>query len=361
MPEMRLLRVFQLLTDGLEILAASVRRSAELLGNEILRSRRLRRAGPPDADALSSQALRWTLCLTALMFFEGKLPGKVHGKGPVFLEGGAFRTLTRLFGIVYDTCGLRLFKPEGMPLALEADVRNAVVLTAVRWISESMDAGLRVVRLGQLMELLQVFGGFITEEPVFEVKRKGDPVRPDGPGWFVTETDLESYGPDERVPGGHAAGEFIFRKRVRDREEAGAFFTPESLTHCLVKYSIPELNIVRAEDLLKLRINEPSMGAGAFLAEAVNQLSEKYLETRQAELGETIPPERFREELARVRAWFTRKCVFGQDLNPLTVETAEVILWLNCLCLEPGYGSEKKRRPGKQAPEPPKKGAFVYG
>ena len=78
------------------------------------------------------------------------------------------------------------------------------------------------------------------------------------------------------------------------------------------------------------------MGSAAFLNEAINQLAEKYLELKQAELGRRIPHEAYPRELQKVRMYLADRNAFGVDLNPVAVELAEVSLWLNAI-----YGEDE--------------------
>jgi len=158
-------------------------------------------------------------------------------------------------------------------------------------------------------------------------------------GHFVTEEQLKAYKADEIVPDPgtgkpkcYPKGSFIYRLAGRDREKSASYYTPESLTQCLVKYALKELLPGKtAADILQLKVCEPAMGSAAFLNEVVNQLAQKYLELRQQETGKSIPHEQFATELQKVKMRLADQNVFGVDLNPVAVELAEVSLWLNSI------------------------------
>ena len=100
----------------------------------------------------------------------------------------------------------------------------------------------------------------------------------------------------------------------------------------LVKYALKELlEGKEADDILNLKVIEPAMGSAAFLVEVVNQLTDKYLELKQAELDRRIPHEERADVERRVRAYIADRNVFGVDLNPIAVELGQISLWLNCL------------------------------
>ncbi len=173
--------------------------------------------------------------------------------------------------------------------------------------------------------------------------------------WFVPASRLGDYKDDEKVydtnEAGHKVlrkhdrGSFIYRLAGRDRQKSASYYTPQVLTKCLVKYALKELlggeRVKTADDILSLTVCEPAMGSAAFLNEAVNQLSEAYLERKQAELKTRIPHESYTQELQKVRMYIADRNVFGVDLNPVAVELAEVSIWLNAI-----YGeTDDKGRP----------------
>ena len=164
-------------------------------------------------------------------------------------------------------------------------------------------AQLGINQLGAVYEGLLTYSGFFAQERLYEVKPAGaDPAKEDVQTYFITGDQLDRYEPDEFVyeetPGGvrrrkqYERGRFIFRLAGRDREKSASYYTPEVLTRCVVKYSLKELLPgLTADEILKLTVCEPAMGSGAFINEALNQLADAYLERKQAELGERIPPD----------------------------------------------------------------------
>ena len=180
--------------------------------------------------------------------------------------------------------------------------------------------------------------------------------------WFVPASRLNDYKDDERVydvnEAGHrqlrkhARGSFIYRLAGRDRQKSASYYTPQVLTRCLVKYALKELlnspRVKHADDILTLTVCEPAMGSAAFLNEVVNQLSEAYLERKQAEQKKRIPHDDYPQELQKVRMYLADRNVFGVDLNPVAVELAEVSLWLNAI-----YGEPTEDKDGNPLPVQP--------
>jgi hypothetical protein len=132
-------------------------------------------------------------------------------------------------------------------------------------------------------------------------------------------------------------GQFVYRLSGRDRQKSASYYTPEVLTQCTVKYTLKsilekvESGEMKALELLELKLLEPAMGAAAFHNELINQLAEAYLSYRQKELKQKISPEKFREELQKVKAYIATNNTYGVDLNPTAIELGKLSLWLNVI------------------------------
>ena len=249
-----------------------------------------------------------------------------------------------------------LFREGATPLLDKVRLRNRVLQPVIRLMSLSRPARgrrgrrgrisyaqLGINQLGAVYEALLSYRGFFAEEDLYEVKKAKDDPDDLKNAWFVPARDLDQYDEAERVYDRdehgrktlrvHRQGRFIYRLAGRDRQKSASYYTPESLTRCVVKYSLKELipDDMPAERILDLTVCEPAMGSAAFLNEAVNQLAERYLERRQRELGKRIPHADYADELQKVRHYIADRNVYGVDLNPVAVELAEISLWLNCI------------------------------
>jgi hypothetical protein len=294
----------------------------------------------------------------------------------------------------------RLFDPASTPMLNKVNFPNRVWAQVIY--KMSVGGGRRkgrisyqllsINQLGAVYEALLSYKGFFAVEDLYEVaqaKKKSarqqdedeeddaeelgsdDDTVGDGAetnvldgGWFVPASRIGDYKAAEIVTvvdeNGHRKNRiypkdtFIFRPAGRDRAKSGSYYTPQSLTQCVVKYALKELLEGKsADDILSLTVIEPAMGSAAFLNEAVNQLSEAYLERKQAELKRRIPHEHYPRELQKVRMRLADGNVFGVDLNPTAVELAEVSLWLNAI-----YG-EKHHEPSG-VPKPARVPWFGY-
>jgi hypothetical protein len=275
-----------------------------------------------------------------------------------------------------------LFAPKSTELLDAVTLRNAALQQVLRLLMVSPEgkgkgkranrgfisyAQLGINQLGAVYEGLMAYTGFFAADDVYEVAKDGDP---SGGTWVVPVSKADEYpdnvfvsrtdpltGRSDRVL--HPKGSFVFRLSGRDRQRSASYYTPEVLTRCVVKHALAELlglddyapengssGITEARQILDLTICEPALGSGAFLNEAINQLSVEYLRRRQAELGETLDPERYLRELQKVKAHFALHQSYGVDLNATAVELAEVSLWLNCMhpgLKAPWFGLQLRR------------------
>lgn len=263
------------------------------------------------------------------------------------LESGSVQGVFRI-----DPLKAHIFDPARTALIEKARIRNGVLLDIIGKMSLTRGergkrrgrisySNLGINQLGSVYEALLSYRGFFAEEDLYEVKKSGDTVDDLDVGYFVSERDLEQYTEDERVRTGnsptdklrvHPKGKFIYRLAGREREKSASYYTPEVLTNCLVKYALKELlKDKAADDILKLTICEPAMGSAAFLNEAVSQLAEAYLSSKEKETGETVSHEKRQQELQKIKMYIADRNVYGIDLNPVAVELAEVSLWLNTI------------------------------
>lgn len=272
-----------------------------------------------------------------------------------------------------------LFDPERMPTLSRVRFRNVVLREVIELMSLTKEgkgkrrgrvsySQLGINQLGAVYEALLSFRGFFADEDLYEVQpapKKAKPTTSDSDdefddgddegddstkatgqahdelevGHFVKAEQLKAYKAEEIVPDPgtgkpkcYPKGTFIYRLAGRDREKSASYYTPESLTQCLVKYALKELLPGKsAADILQLKVCEPAMGSAAFLNEVVNQLAQAYLERRQQETCKSIPHEQIATELQKVKMRLADQNVFGVDLNPVAVELAEVSLWLNSI------------------------------
>lgn len=214
-------------------------------------------------------------------------------------------------------------------------------------------ANLGINQLGSVYESLLAFRGFLAETDYIEVHRKRKSnessekvVNTDG-SYLVPRHRLDDFDPKEVYYTEKANGDeelktipkgtFIYRLSGRDRQKSASYYTPEVLTQTTVKYTLKPImerldkGEIQALDLLQLKILEPAMGAAAFHNEVINQLAQAYLTYRQQELKQQVDPNKYQEEIQKIKAYIALNNVYGVDLNPTAIELGKLSLWLNVI------------------------------
>ena len=193
----------------------------------------------------------------------------------------------------------------------------------------------------------------------------------------------------ERQPVLDEAGRIDIRPNPYARKDSGSFYTPQELVDLIVDHTLKPLVEERlqafeeksrqlaserrpkpdrhaelipldpAEAVLDLKVLDPAMGSGHFLVTAVDFLSDyvadlieyapavpEWLDDYASPLVDRVASirrdilERAREskwvideaqltDQAIIRRMVLKRCIYGVDKNPLTVELAKVSLWLH--------------------------------
>ncbi|MBS1778811.1 MAG: hypothetical protein JST70_05775 [Bacteroidetes bacterium] len=207
-------------------------------------------------------------------------------------------------------------------------------------------ANLGINQLGSVYESLLAFRGFYAEQDYIEVHKAG---KPEEGTYLVPRSRRDDFEEKEILKDdkGHDSiirkGLFVYRLSGRDRQKSASYYTPEVLTQCTVKYTLKpileklEKGELKAAQLLDLKLLEPAMGAAAFHNEMINQLADAYVSYCQKELRDAgrkewkIEPDKYKEELQKVKAYIATNNVYGVDLNPTAIELGKLSLWLNVI------------------------------
>lgn len=207
-------------------------------------------------------------------------------------------------------------------------------------------ANLGINQLGSVYESLLAYRGFYAEQDYIEV-HKAD--APNEGTYLVPRMRRDDFHENEILKDSAEhdiitkKGTFVYRLSGRDRQKSASYYTPEVLTRCTVKYTLKPIlekldkGEMKATELLELKLLEPAMGAAAFHNEMINQLAEAYLTSRQKELNEAgrrewkVEPDKFKEELQKVKAYIATNNTYGVDLNPTAIELGKLSLWLNVI------------------------------
>jgi hypothetical protein len=207
-------------------------------------------------------------------------------------------------------------------------------------------ANLGINQLGSVYESLLAYRGFYAEVDYIEVHKAN---KPQEGTYLVPRSRRDDFNENEILKNSKdedvilKKGTFVYRLSGRDRQKSASYYTPEVLTRSTVKYTLKPMlekldkGEMKALDLLELKLLEPAMGAAAFHNEMINQLAEAYVSYRQKELRDQgrkewrIEPDKYKEELQKVKAYIATTNVYGVDLNPTAIELGKLSLWLNVI------------------------------
>lgn len=118
------------------------------------------------------------------------------------------------------------------------------------------------------------------------------------------------------------------------RKSSGTFYTPRAMTEYLVRRTLaPLVRGKRPEEILALRVLDPSMGSGAFLVAACRYLADAYEEALISE-GTVVRADLTVTDRARFRRAIAQRCLYGVDINPTAVQLARLSLWLCTLAAD---------------------------
>jgi hypothetical protein len=118
---------------------------------------------------------------------------------------------------------------------------------------------------------------------------------------------------------------------VGRRKATGTFYTPRAFTEFLVRRTLAPLVMHAAsDDILQLRVLDPSMGSGAFLVAACRYLAHAY-EAALIREGQRSAADIDDADRAGFRRAIAQRCLFGVDINPMAVQLGRLSLWLATL------------------------------
>jgi hypothetical protein len=137
---------------------------------------------------------------------------------------------------------------------------------------------------------------------------------------------------------GHLPPTFTFKQAAgNERKTTGSYYTPSSLVECLLDSALDPVlddrlkNFAKLgyksadEAVLALKVSDPACGSGHFLIAAAQRIARRLALLRSK--GDEPSVSELRHTLREVIG----HCIYGVDINPMSVELCKVGLWLEAM------------------------------
>ena len=119
----------------------------------------------------------------------------------------------------------------------------------------------------------------------------------------------------------------ILTKDKTQRKASGSYYTSDAIVRLMVEDTLgPLCERKTFEEILRLKVLDPAMGSGHFLVGVINHLALELATHPDAPPMTTGDTD---TEIAYWRRRVVENCIYGVDINPMTVELAKVALWLH--------------------------------
>ena len=111
------------------------------------------------------------------------------------------------------------------------------------------------------------------------------------------------------------------------RKASGSYYTSDAIVRLMVENALdPFCKHKTFEDILRIKVLDPAMGSGHFLVGVIDHLA---LELATHPNAPAMTAGDDDTEIAYWRRRVVENCIYGVDINPMTVELAKVSLWLH--------------------------------
>ncbi|WP_151074396.1 class I SAM-dependent DNA methyltransferase [Borreliella turdi] len=162
-------------------------------------------------------------------------------------------------------------------------------------------------------------------------------------GVYLIRTEEELKNKKANKIATYYKGNIYLTSRSLDRKKSGAYYTPDDLTDFMVISSIEEQ--LKTKSPLDIKIIDNSCGSGHFLISCLDYLTEKvwYELDKFADVKKELDKEysailkeseeydvqdSISKELV-LKRMLLKKCIYGVDINPISVEITMLSLWIN--------------------------------
>ena len=119
----------------------------------------------------------------------------------------------------------------------------------------------------------------------------------------------------------------VLTKDKTKRKASGSYYTSDAIVRLMVEDTLgPLCERKKFEEILRLKVLDPAMGSGHFLVGVIDHLALELATHPKAPAMTTGDTD---TEIAYWRRRVVENCIYGVDINPMTVELAKVALWLH--------------------------------
>ncbi|WP_210374344.1 class I SAM-dependent DNA methyltransferase [Borreliella garinii] len=162
-------------------------------------------------------------------------------------------------------------------------------------------------------------------------------------GFYLIRTEEELENKKVNKVATYYKGNIYLTSRSLERKKSGAYYTPDDLTDFMVASSIEEQ--LKTKSPLDIKIIDNSCGSGHFLISCLDSLTEKvWYELDKFEDVKKELDKEYRAILKEseeydvqgsiskelvLKRMLLKKCIYGVDINPISVEITMLSLWIN--------------------------------
>ncbi|NOY71753.1 MAG: N-6 DNA methylase, partial [Gammaproteobacteria bacterium] len=129
-------------------------------------------------------------------------------------------------------------------------------------------------------------------------------------------------------------GKFVLASMGGTKRQTASFYTPPKLAEFLVRRTLkPLVENKSVNEILNIRLVEPAVGSGGFLIAATRYLAKHLLDAKVKERHLDVRGKQqvSARDLQKCKRQIVEQCLYGVDINPLSIQLCRTALYLECL------------------------------
>ncbi|HXH32216.1 MAG TPA: N-6 DNA methylase [Bacteriovoracaceae bacterium] len=117
---------------------------------------------------------------------------------------------------------------------------------------------------------------------------------------------------------------FVLLNQNGERKASGSYYTPSHISDYIIEKTLtPVIDNMSVNEILDIKLCDPSMGSGHFLLGAV-----KFLEKKILDIQDKNPEAKDNLKFNEIKWHILHNCIHGVDINPIATELAKLSLWI---------------------------------